>query len=244
MSRYDLFHRAVDHAATLTKDLPIVNVNLITFKADGANGATAAAAAPLPTSSSDATSLRTRPLSSAQESFLHYWVALTQMIDEVGGRVIFAAEVESVLGSAAPIHGWQCVAFVFYPSIEHYRRVIERDQFLQIKHLRRAAVDKSVLYTSIAVDPEHAADALAAFERAELQPTSTLDITTDQHFAERHGYHLKGVAQLVGDAGYTPWRFFRIRRLGEPPNPRDDQHHSVSFSLRSLATLRQGRAKL
>ena len=239
MSRYELFHNTVRHAATLTKDSPIVNANLLSFRPEPSDVSSAK-----PSTSATASSNGERELTEAQRSFLAYWVALTQMIRDVGGRVILAAEVESVVGSAAQLHGWQCVAFVFYPSMAHYRKVIERDQFLQIKHLRRAAVNRSVLYTTVAVNPAEIEAAVSAFERADALHTATLDITTDLRFAEQHGYHLKGVTQLVGDAGYNPWRFFRIRSGGEVATPLGDHHHSVSFNLRSLASLRNVSSKL
>lgn len=238
--RYQLFQDTVRNAAALTQDRPIVNVNLLSFKPQQQEGG-------------QEQQPSAQVLTQAQRSFLSYWVALVDMISGVGGKVILAGQVANVEGTAAPIHGWECVAFVYYPTIDAYKRVVDQDQFLQIKHLRRAAVHRSVLYTTcglrqadgVVADLE---EAVKVFERAappinvgSLTPPQTqnccLDITTDGAFAAKSGYHLEGVTQLVGDAGYTPWKFFRVRGPGvEDTTPRDDRHHSVTIVLKPLPT--------
>ena len=201
MLRFQLLSSALSYyASSLAAEGPIYNVNLLSFR--GAEGPE-----------------REKSLG----LLLEYWIALGAIIEtKAEGQILLLGEVRRVCGDAtAALHPWQAIAIVRYPSLRHYHRVIQEDAFLQIKHLRRASLQRSVLYATTMDDKSSLEQLLALNKASEVR--MTIGMTKLERKDEHGAVALTGAALLVGEAGYVPWRYFSFSIDQNQSQRRDDE---------------------
>ena len=188
MSRLQLLQASLAHYTASIPEGPIVNVNLISL-----HGRTE------------------EDLAESARALLKYWRDLGKLVASSGGRALCLTYVARSEGPQAHLHPWDLVSLVYYPSLGHYRNIMEADAFLTIKHLRRASVKQSVLYAAALAGP------LAELERIVTNRPFAVDVrlnnaTMVDNDTETVG--LQGIVLLVGNASYFPWKHFVVSSSG------------------------------
>jgi len=137
--------------------------------------------------------------------FQRYFMALRGLIRSAGGDVVYSGQVTA---GKSVIHTWEAVAIVYYPSMRAYQQVIDQDAFLRIKHMRKSALQWSVLYaaTGLRLPPKpFATQGGSAVMIISRRPLSGV-------MGDLLGGGVVGQRLLVGEAGYAPWRYFALTR--------------------------------
>jgi len=78
-----------------------------------------------------------------EERYLEYGAAVAPLLEQAGGRIVFAgAAAPAVIGGA----GWDVVALVEYPSRQAFLDMIGSPEYQAIAHLRTEALAKGELH--------------------------------------------------------------------------------------------------
>ncbi|HET6997821.1 MAG TPA: DUF1330 domain-containing protein [Solirubrobacterales bacterium] len=93
---------------------PVVMLNLLAFKPDG-----------------------------GQERYLEYGAAVAPLLEQAGGRIVWAGQpAAALLGDTS----WDLVALVEYPTRQAFLDMIGSPEYLAIAHLRTEALSKGELH--------------------------------------------------------------------------------------------------
>jgi uncharacterized protein (DUF1330 family) len=93
---------------------PVVMLNLLAFKPDG-----------------------------GEERYMEYGTAVAPLLEEVGGRIVFAGAASPALIGEG---GWDVVALVEYPSRQAFLDMVGSPEYQAIAHLRTEALAKAELH--------------------------------------------------------------------------------------------------
>ncbi len=78
-----------------------------------------------------------------RERYLEYGVAVTPLLEKVGGRVVFqGAASPALLGDSS----WDLVLLVEYPTRQAFLEMIQSPEYQAIAHLRTEALTKGELH--------------------------------------------------------------------------------------------------
>lgn len=194
-------------------DRVLVNVNLVQLRRDSADAAVGFAVQRSRAAKSVAPARGGVERSAAL--LRDYFVGLTDVIERQNGRLLYLGMVLSPppghpqppprleqgddAAADAPNESegdvnsvWDAVAFVVYPSLGHYAQVLRQPHFEKIKPLRRAAVQRSVLFACSSTS--------RAIERFLAQTTTT---TTESTSAVPHRLSADRTAVAPGVAPGT-----------------------------------------
>jgi hypothetical protein len=189
-----------------------------------------------------------------------YFVSLMSIVAAQGGTLRFIGLAPTIRGgnaaashnlrefgtAAAVANPWDVVALVEYPSLRHYRAVIESEAFLAIRPQRRNAVDKSVLFASRAVDSQGSAAKWDAISQLRFGAHCRFALSAAASEGIRDEVTLfkgVGVSMLVGEAGHASFNHFTLSHDGGVKST-ESQGDAVSTALplrsipvKSLSTL-------
>lgn len=101
-------------SARTGEDRPVVMLNLLAFRPDG-----------------------------GEERYMEYGAAVAPLLEQVGGRIVFAGRsAPALLGDGS----WDMVALVEYPSRQAFLDMVGSKEYQAIAHLRTEALSRGELH--------------------------------------------------------------------------------------------------
>ncbi|HZZ47421.1 MAG TPA: DUF1330 domain-containing protein [Pseudonocardia sp.] len=79
-----------------------------------------------------------------REAYLRYAEAVTPLVEELGGRVVYAGDVTAPLVESEG-QAWDAMILVSYPSRSALIQMVQSSEYQAVAHLRRDALTSTLL---------------------------------------------------------------------------------------------------
>jgi len=112
-------------SAAAADDGPVVMLNLLKFKVVATEGGSGAA------------------------SYNRYGGAVSRMVEERGGRILWSGRVDQVLIGDEAANGWDAIALVQYPSRQAFLDMVSDDSYQQSHEHREGGLADTVLLACV-----------------------------------------------------------------------------------------------